>query len=365
MRSVDLSEVGNDIVLEPATDVKRIVMKFGGSSLATAERLTYVARLVQKHVEAGYKPVIVCSALGKTTNALLAAGDFALGGEISNDSIRTLHMATIKQLGLASNLHLKEDIDTLMREMEQLLQGVKYIGELSPRTLDALVSFGERMSVRIVAALLNKMGVPAQSFDSWALGLTTSSEFQDADVLDESYGKLKESLSKFEGFMVPIITGFIAHDKNGKITTLGRGGSDLTATVIGAAAEMDEIQVWKDVDGILTADPRVVTNAHPVEKVTYEEAAELAYFGAQVLHPISMQPAIRFKVPVRVKNSYNPSAVGTAIVAERDKMRTLVTALTSKNNVQLIDIVSTKMLGQYGFLAKVFNLFESYKVYSI
>ena len=169
-------------------------------------------------------------------------------------------------------------------------------------------------------------------------------------------------MNKIDGDLVPVVTGFIGQDDNGRITTLGRGGSDLTATVIGAAAGVDEIQVWKDVDGIMTTDPRLVKAALPVDQVTYEEAAELAYFGAEVLHPIAMQPAIRSQIPVRVKNSYNPAAVGTAITQERDKAHTLVTAITSKSNVQLIDIVSTRMLGQYGFLSEVFNVFRECEV---
>ena len=357
----ELLEIGKDIEVIPSKGtVKNIVMKFGGSSLATPERVMYVAKLVQKHVDMGYKPIVVCSAMGKTTNALLSAGEFALEGSVSVEALRTLHSNAITQLG--APLSTSEQIDQLLLEMEQLLSGIKYIGELSPRTLDTLVSFGERLSVRIMAATLNNLGVPALPFDSWTLGMTTSGEFMNAEVLDESYDKIKEQLKKFDGFTVPVVTGFIGKDKDGHITTLGRGGSDLTATVLGASSGVDEIQVWKDVDGILTADPRVVPQAIPVNEITYEEAAELAYFGAQVLHPIAMQPAIKTAIPVRVKNSYNPLAVGSIITNDRDKSETLVTAITSKSGIRLIDIVSTKMLGQYGFLAKVFQTFDHYGV---
>jgi len=225
-----------------------------------------------------------------------------------------------------------------------------------------LVSFGERLSVRIMASLLNKLGVPSQAFDSWSIGMKTSSEFGNAEVMPEAYDQIKSILGKHDSMIVPVITGFIGQDSNGRITTLGRGGSDLTATVIGASIPVDEVQVWKDVDGIMTADPRLVSTAQPVSCVTYEEAAELAFFGAEVLHPISMQPAIRSSIPVRVKNSYNPSAPGTVIKGSRDKSNTLATAITAKKNVQLIDIVSTRMLGQYGFLAQVFSAFEECKI---
>ncbi len=354
-----LTTVGDNIEVSCSdnTGVKNIVMKFGGSSLATPERVVYVAKLIKEHVDKGYKPIIVCSAMGKTTNALLTAGDFALEGSVSIEALRTLHKNSMNELGVSDACEAQ--VNELLDDSETLLSGIKYIGELSPRTKDALVSFGERMSVRIMAATLNNLGVPAQAFDSWKLGLRTTSEFGNADVLDESYDAIKISLKKFEGFTVPIVTGFIGKDNNGKITTLGRGGSDLTATILGSSWPADEVQVWKDVDGIMTADPRLVTTAHPVTEVTYEEAAELAYFGAEVLHPISMQPAIRSNTPVRVKNSYNPGAIGTYIQGQRDKSNTLVTAITSKSNVQLIDIVSTKMLGQHGFLSRVFEIFEA------
>jgi aspartate kinase len=162
--------------------------------------------------------------------------------------------------------------------------------------------------------------------------------------------------------VVAVVTGFIGHDPNGRITTLGRGGSDLTATAIGAACQLDEVQVWKDVDGILSSDPRLVPNAIPVPDVSYEEASEMAYFGAKVLHPIAMMPVMQYNIPVRVKNSYNPSAAGTVIVNRDAPSNRLVTAITYKRNIKLLDIQSTHMLGAYGFLSKVFAEFEMHKL---
>lgn len=201
-----LFSVGDEIVIAPATNVKTIVMKFGGSSLATAERIVYVSKLIKKHVEQGYKPTIVCSAMGKTTNSLLSAGDFALTGQIYVDSLRTLHVSTANTLGLPAST--VNSINDLINDLERLLEGVKYIGELSPRTKDALVSFGERMSVRIVASTLNKLGVPAQSFDSWVLGMRTSSEFGNAEVLQETYSNIKSIMSKIDPMIVPVGKGY-------------------------------------------------------------------------------------------------------------------------------------------------------------
>ena len=360
--SSSLINIGDDIEISPPSMGKgmKTIMKFGGSSLANSERIMYVSKLIMKHFELGYKPVIVCSAMGKTTNSLLSSGDFALDGSVYIDSLRTLHTTTIKQLGLPESTLV--EIERILVELQTLLEGIKCIGELTPRTKDFLVSFGERMSVRIVAANLNKLGVPSQGFDSWTIGMQTNSDFGNAEVLPKSYDKIKETLAKFDSMMVPVVTGFLGADPNKRVTTLGRGGSDLTATVLGAALNVDEVQVWKDVDGIMTADPRLVESALPVHTVTYEEAAELASFGAEVLHPISMQPAISTNIPVRVKKLYNPSALGTIITAERDMSNSLVTAITSKNNIETIDIISTRMLGTYGFLSNVFRVFEECKV---
>lgn len=244
-----------------------------------------------------------------------------------------------------------------------MLNGVRLIQELSPKSLDQLVSYGERCSVRIVAARLNQIGVPAQAFDSWDVGMLTDSNFGDAHLLPESREAILNAFNnRIDPDVVAVVTGFIGHDPNGKITTLGRGGSDLTATAIGAICGLDEIQVWKDVDGILTADPRLVDAAIPVDDVSYDEASELAYFGAQILHPIAMQPAMKYDVPVRVKNSYNPSAPGTIIRNREGPAPRLVTAITCKRNIQLLDIESTQMLGAYGFLANVFKDLESHRL---
>ena len=232
-------------------------------------------------------------------------------GRVCIDAIRTLHTTTMEQFDMPETT--KSDVLGLLEECEQMLQGVRLIQELSPKSLDQLVSYGERCSVRIMAARLNQIGVPAQAFDAWDVGIRTDSHFGDAKLAKGYEEKVKHAFERIDPNVVAVVTGFIGHDPNGRITTLGRGGSDLTATALGSALNLDEIQVWKDVDGILSSDPRVVPQAIPVEQVTYEEASELAYFGAQVLHPIAMQPAMKGNVPVRVKNSYNPSAEGTII----------------------------------------------------
>ncbi|MCL1931718.1 MAG: aspartate kinase, partial [Treponema sp.] len=197
-----------------------------------------------------------------------------------------------------------------------------------------------------------------QAYDAWDVGFISDSNFTSAELVKESWELIPQKINPLvKSGILPIVTGFIAKDHAGNITTLGRGGSDLSATMIAAACKAQEAQVWKDVDGILTADPRIVKKARPVESVTYDEAAELAYFGAQVLHPRAMQPCIKTGTPVLVKNSYNIAAPGTRIVAAHEKKGAPVRAITFRRSVTLVDIVSTRMIGQHGFLAEVFAAF--------
>lgn len=293
---------------------KRVIMKFGGSSVRDADRIVEVCNLVKTRMETlNVSPHLVCSAMGKTTNNLLAAGHRALEQSIVDlSAVRELHEKTIADLNIEGSDYAQEILD-LLDECHSVLSGVSLLGELSPRTLDLLVSFGERMSGRMVAAQLQNIGLAATQIESWDLGVVTDDRFGEASVLDEAWPTIAEKIGAIPEKTVAVITGFIGKDRQGRITTLGRGGSDLTASLLGAAASFDEVQVWKDVDGILTADPRACPNARPVPFVTFEEAAELAYFGAQVLHPVAMQPAMRVDIPVRVKNSYNPEAPGTLI----------------------------------------------------
>nr|XP_016493840.1 PREDICTED: aspartokinase 2, chloroplastic-like isoform X2 [Nicotiana tabacum] len=340
------------------------VMKFGGSSVASAERMREVADLILSFPEE--RPVIVLSAMGKTTNNLLLAGEKAVTCGVSNvcdlqelDFIKDLHFRTIDQLGVE-----KSTISKHLLELEQLLNRIAMMKELTPRTRDYLVSFGECMSTRIFTAYLNKLGVKARQYDAFEMGIITTDEFTNADILEATYPAVAKRLSGdwMNNPAIPIVTGFLGKGwRTCAVTTLGRGGSDLTATTIGKALGLREIQVWKDVDGVLTCDPNIYPRAQPVPYLTFDEAAELAYFGAQVLHPQSMRPAREGDIPVRVKNSYNPKAPGTLICRARDMSKAVLTSIVLKRNVTMLDIVSTRMLGQFGFLAKllqVFSIFE-------
>ncbi|XP_010453390.1 PREDICTED: aspartokinase 1, chloroplastic [Camelina sativa] len=356
-----LDEKKTDALTEVEEKGFTCVMKFGGSSVATAERMREVADLILTFPEES--PVIVLSAMGKTTNNLLLAGEKAVCCGVSNASeieelsiIKELHLRTVKELNIDPS-----DILSYLEELEQLLKGIAMMKELTLRTRDYLVSFGECLSTRIFAAYLNKLGVKARQYDAFEIGFITTDDFTNGDILEATYPAVAKRL--FEDWMhdpaVPIVTGFLGKGwKTGAVTTLGRGGSDLTATTIGKALGLKEIQVWKDVDGVLTCDPTIYKRATPVPYLTFDEAAELAYFGAQVLHPQSMRPAREGEIPVRVKNSYNPKAPGTIITKTRDMTKTILTSIVLKRNVTMLDIASTRMLGQVGFLAKVFSIFE-------
>ncbi|KAF8400061.1 hypothetical protein HHK36_015936 [Tetracentron sinense] len=332
------------------------VMKFGGSSVASAERMREVADLILSFPEE--RPVIVLSAMGKTTNKLLQAGEKAVSCGVSNVSEID---ETVDELGVDNSNISGEDLSEHLEELEQLLKGIAMMKELTLRTKDYLVSFGECMSTRIFAAYLNKIGVKARQYDAFDIGFITTDDFTNADILEATYPALAKRLHGdwISDSAIPIVTGFLGKGwRSCAVTTLGRGGSDLTATTIGKALGMREIQVWKDVDGVLTCDPNIYARAQPVPYLTFDEAAELAYFGAQVLHPQSMRPAREGDIPVRVKNSYNPKAPGTLITKSRDMSKAVLTSIVLKRNVTMLDIVSTRMLGQFGFLAKVFSIFE-------
>ncbi|XP_009121776.1 aspartokinase 1, chloroplastic [Brassica rapa] len=362
-----MEEEKTDVIKEREGDEKRFtcVMKFGGSSVATAERMREVADLILAFPEES--PVIVLSAMGKTTNNLLLAGEKAVSCGVSNASeieelsvIKELHLRTVKELKIDPSV-----VTSFLEELEQLLKGIAMMKELTLRTRDYLVSFGECLSTRIFAAYLNKIGVNARQYDAFEIGFITTDDFTNGDILEATYPAVAKRL--YDDWMhdpaIPIVTGFLGKGwKTGAITTLGRGGSDLTATTIGKALGLQEIQVWKDVDGVLTCDPTIYKRATPVPFLTFDEAAELAYFGAQVLHPQSMRPAREGEIPVRVKNSYNPKAPGTIITKTRDMTKTVLTSIVLKRNVTMLDIASTRMLGQVGFLAKVFSIFEDLEI---
>ncbi|MFH2027536.1 MAG: lysine-sensitive aspartokinase 3 [Nanoarchaeota archaeon] len=328
-----------------------IVMKFGGSSVKNAERITNVGTIIKSRLDK--KPIVVVSALGGITDMLIGTAENAFEGKDTSKllaEIRERHTSTLKDLGLDESL-----VDEQLKEFEELIKRIEAVKEITTETMDHIQSFGERMSARIVAAHLSNTGTPAEAHDAYDVGFISDDNYGDAEPLEETEAQLREHLTNKTA--VPVITGFIAKTKAGKITTLGRGGSDYTAAIIGAAVNSEEIQIWTDVNGIMTTDPRIVKEAKTISEISFNEASELAYFGAKVLHPKTIIPAVEKNIPVRVLNTYEPDNEGTVILKEVNDNQP-IKAIACKRHNLIMNITSSRMLNAYGFLTKVFSVFE-------
>lgn len=328
-------------------------MKFGGSSLGNSDCIKRVLDIAKN--QSALKPVIVVSAMGDTTDDLIECGKNAIKGTADAKKIIKFHAQACEELNIDFDF-----LETLTEELESLLLGIRLVGELTPRTKDALLSFGERLAARIVARYFDQAGLPAEFFDSWEMGMITNDRFGDARPISTSHALIQEQFKKKSNWpkKIPIITGFIGRTESGQITTLGRGGSDFTATALGASLKAKEIQVWKDVSGLHTANPSLIKDAKPVGNITYEEAAELASFGASILHPRCIGPAKNAKIPVRILNTFDPKAEGTCI-GEKVSSQQLARSMTSQNKITSVEIHSLQMAGESGFLRKIFAAFES------
>jgi aspartate kinase len=334
-------------------EISMIVMKFGGTSVGDAERVRTVVRLVADRLDR--RPVVVVSALAGVTNLLLDLARRALKGPAPVADVRERHRAVLADLGLPEDL-LQEEID----DLRSLLKGITLVGELTPRSLDCIASFGERLSAKLVAAAFRAAGHAAAACNAYDLGLVTDDRFGSATPLESCYPALGRSVKAVEG--IPIVTGFIGKDKRGNITTLGRGGSDFSASILGRAVGAEEIQIWTDVDGVMTMDPKVCPAARSLETLSFTEASELAYYGAKVVHPSTMVPAVRAQIPIRVLNTYRPDHPGTVILAEAPRSKTAVKAIAYRTHLSLVTIASTRMLLQTGFMAKIFDVFGRHDV---
>lgn len=331
-----------------------IVMKFGGSSVSDAGRIRNACDIVRRQL--ARKPVVVASALRGVTDDLFALAEEALKGNDQRlEPIRRRHEQVIDDLGLGRDL-LKDPLD----ELAVLLKGISLIKELTARTLDYVVSFGERLSTRIIAAHFTKTGVPAEPHDAFDVGMITDDTFGGAQPLPESEEEIRRHVQRMKA--VPIITGYIGKTKNGDITTLGRNGSDFTATILGAAVGAEEVQIWSDTDGIMTADPRIVPESRPIERLTFDEASELAYYGGKVLHPATIVPAILKRIPVRVLNTFKPEHPGTTIVAQIEGHPVGAKSIAHHLGNHVVNIASTRMLMGHGFLARIFSVFAAHKI---
>ncbi len=343
-----------------------IVLKFGGTSVGDAEAIARTGRIVSTRVDQG--AVVVVSALAGVTNALIALAEQAAKGHLIGalgavEALRARHMEQATLL-LGEGERATEtiaELSAMADELAHLAEALATLGDLTPRSLDAIASFGEKMSSLLCVAAFQQQGIPAVHVDACTVMITDATFTRAEPHPDAIADACRQSvLPLVRDGKVPVLGGFIGSSEvTGITTTLGRGGSDFSASLFGAAMRADAIEIWTDVDGMLTADPRVVPESKVLEQIAFDEAAELASFGAKVLHPNTIAPAVRLGIPVYVLNSRRPEGKGTKITFEAPKRA--VTAIAGKNDVTLIKVGSPRMLLTEGFLRSLFDVFERHR----
>ena len=335
------------------------VMKFGGTSVADVAAFENVARIIAAEREAS--PVVVVSAMSGVTDSLLAA---TVDNNVASlEPAFRRHNAVAKELLSESQaaLFLKQ-VSTAAEHAAELLRANQQNPAQRRVIQDAVVSLGEMLSSALLAEVLNHRGIEARQVDARRCIITDEQHTCAEPLMTETFSSCQRELRPvLEANVIPVLGGFIGATTNGATTTLGRGGSDYTAAIVGAALRASEIQIWTDVTGVLTADPRVVPEAQTVERLSYSEAAELAYFGAKVLHPKTIQPAIENSIPVRICNSRLPGEQGTLVSPQTETSPRTVKAIAHKTGVTTVQITSARMLGAYGFLRALFEVFERHR----
>src|SRR6266545_3051425 len=344
-----------------------IVMKFGGTSVGDAKAIERVVAIVRDRLP--QRPVVVVSAMARVTDQLLQMARAAGAGDRKSAltlarELRERHYNTAGELlGTALFTQFHSDLGTEFAELEELLRGIAAVGELTPRTTDHVASFGEVLSSKLVAAALLAHEIPTALVDSRDCVVTDETFTRAAPLFDETNAKLQEFVAPIvESGRVPVMAGFIGATRAGVTTTIGRGGSDFSAAIVGAGLNAEKIEIWTDVDGMMTTDPHLCPDAHRIRVISFDEAAELAYFGAKVLHPATVLPAIQKNIPVFVLNSRNPSCDGTKITARAPQSRNIFKAIAVKKRITIVDVAAPRRLLLHGFLKAIFEAFDRHKV---
>ncbi len=349
------------------SDTKPTVMKFGGTSVQDAEAFARVASIVSGERE--NSPVVVTSAMSKFTDALLDAFEIAKEGDFETafENLQPHFQRHTKVAEKLTNEHQQKsfqtELDFAKKELNDLLMRASRRSLPLSMLKDAVVSYGEQLSSRLLADVLSAKNLNARQMDARRL-IVTDDEYGAAHPIWDETEKLirLELQSSIESGEIPVLGGFIAASRGGETTVLGRGGSDYSAALVGAALRAREIQIWTDVTGVLTCDPRICSEARTLKTLSYEEAAELAYFGAKVLHPKTIKPAVDYKIPVRVCNSHQPDEKGTMILAETEVVPNTIKSIAHKTGITILRISSARMLGAFGFMSALFQIFERYRV---
>ena len=342
---------------------KSLVVKFGGTSVGSAAAIAQAVDIVRETREAWPRLVVVVSAMSGVTDMLLEGARAAVRGDRQQvrqiaDRLKALHHKAADGLidSLADQEAVLRPIDRHLREFDSLCDALAVVGEPSPRTLDTVASLGERMSIHLVAGRLRRVGVPAEAVSATEV-IRTDAAFQSAaPLMSVTRRQAQERLGGLlDVGIVPLVTGFVGATEAGEVTTLGRGGSDYSAAILGDALGCDEVWIYTDVDGVMTADPRVVKEARSLSALSYREMSELAYFGARVLHPKTIRPVIERGIPLRIKNTFNPAHPGTLVLAQANGVNRALKAVTAIKRQRLITIEGQGMLGVPGIAARAFG----------
>lgn len=341
------------------------VLKFGGTSCGTTESIQAVLGIIKGKQAKGEKIAAVFSAMGGVTNQLLKAGDLASTGDTAYfdivKGIEDRHFTVVRALiDVKAQSKVFANIRTIINELEDLLKGVSLIREISARTSDLIVSFGERLSTTLIYEILHAQGVDCQFLDARKV-VRTDAHFGMAAVnFEVTNRQIQAHFAKTKSLQ--LITGFIGSTEKGETTTLGRGGSDYTGSIFGAALDAEEIEIWTDVDGMMTADPRKVKNAFTIPTITYAEAMELTHFGAKVIYPPSLQPAFAKNIPIRVLNTFNTDFIGTVVNRTAEASDYIITGISSIDNLALVNLQGSGMIGVAGVSAKLFTVLAKHKI---
>ena len=344
-----------------------IVMKFGGTSVEDAKAIERAAAIVKgRQVQ---KPVVVVSAMAKVTDQLLAMARAAGAGDRKTAlklcrALQERHYNTAGELlGTALFTQFHSDLGVDFEALDELLRGIAAVGELTPRTTDHVAAFGEMLSSKIVTAAFSAHGIESALVDSRECIVTDNSHTRAAPLFEETNERLRTNLQPLlDKDRVPVMGGFIGSTKAGITTTIGRGGSDLSAAIVGAGLGAERIEIWTDVDGMMTTDPHLCPEARRIKVISFDEAAELAYFGAKVVHPATVLPAVQKNIPVYVLNSRNPSCEGTRITARAPHCRNTFKALAVKKRITIVDVAAPRRLLMHGFLKSIFEAFDRHRV---
>jgi len=348
--------------------MKIVVMKFGGTSVENPAAIARTAEIVESRRASGHVPVVVVSAMAKVTDQLLAAATAAERGDRTgalaiSSRLRNRHLDAVSALLTGTTVGSTHAwMEEQFQALDDLLRGLAAVQELTPRTTDLVASYGERLSSRLIGEYYGQCGLNGVHVDARECIVTDAEHGKAAPLEEKIEQRLRQTvLPLLDQGRIPVLGGFIGSTENGVTTTLGRGGSDYTAALIGRGMNAHDIEIWTDVNGIMTTDPRVCPDALRVKTISFEEAAELAYFGAKVLHPATILPAVQKNIPVWVLNSRDPANHGTKITAVASHSRTPFKSIAIKRKLTIIDVVASRMLMTHGYLRAIFEVFDRHK----